>query len=86
MKTEETDLPPVERTSTPCAACGGSNQKGWVVWDQPMCGSCKNAWDQEAPSDAQWDAWHPEDKARYAAKKTWTAKWASKRKSQGRAA
>lgn len=82
MKTEETDLPPTERAAHPCAACGKDDGMGWVVWDQPMCNRCKNAWDEQAPGDAQWDAWHPEDKARYAAKKAWTATWATKRKAR----
>lgn len=82
MKTEETDIPPVERTGTPCAACGHNDGMGWVVWDQPLCNGCKNAWDMAAPSDDAWDAKYPEDKARYAAKKAWTAKWANGKKAR----
>ncbi len=47
-----------------------------------MCERCKNAWDDEAPPDAEWDRKYDHPPARYAAEKAWTAKWCERRKAR----
>jgi hypothetical protein len=59
----------------PCAACGQEPKTAAKVWEQWLCYPCIARWDQDFPTDAEWYASHPEDKQRFAAKKSLTAQW-----------
>lgn len=71
---------PVAAKVRECAGCKAPGP--FEVWDQPMCLACAHAWDAEAPKDELWDEKYPEDKARFAAKKTWTGLWCERRKTR----
>lgn len=70
----------------PCSACGQEPKSGAVVWDKWLCYPCINEWNEYFPSDESFYASHPEDKARFAAKKALTAKWVEFKSNRGNAA